>query len=465
MASSPDGSESLRKRRRRNRTSFMVATVLAVVAVAVGVLALAFYELRPVSLKIAVGPAGSDDLKLVQALAQTFSREHSSVRLVPVVTAGATPSIDLFRAGKVDLAVTRGDLDLPSDAQSVAILRKNMVVLWAPVSAGKGKKPVKAITDLAGRRVGVIGKTPANVKLLDVILAESGVSPDKVHKEQFAIWQSAELARDTSLDAYLAVGPLDSKITGEAIALTAKARGELRFLPVDVGDAIAKKYPIYDSEEIPGSIFSTQPARPEDKVDTVSVNHLIVARQSLPAVTVTSLTRQIFAARQQLGRELPIATKIEAPDTDKAAALPAHRGAAAFIDGTDRTFMERNSDYIWGLVLVVSGLGSAGAWFRSYLTRDERAASARMRDRALALVGKARKASSLDELDAMQHEIDKILRETLECYDDGAIDDLEPFSLVMEQFHHAMADRRVVLTTPVGGIAPAHPDALGIPGE
>jgi len=465
MTSSPNGTDSLRKRRRRNRTRFKVVSVLTVVAVAIAMLALAVYELRPVTLRIAVGPNGSEDLKLIQALAQTFSRDRSPVRLVPVVTGGATPSLDVFRAGKADLAVTRGDLNLPADAQSVAILRKNVVVLWAPASAGKGKKTVKAITDLSGRRVGVIGKTPANVKLLDVILAESGVTPDSVTKIQFGTEQVAEMARDASLDAYLAVGPLDSKITGEAIALTAKARGELRFLPVDVGDSIAKKYPIYDSEEIPGSIFSTKPARPEDKVDTVSVNHLIVARQSLAAVTVTSLTRQIFAARQQLAREMPTAAKIEAPDTDKAAALPAHRGAAAFIDGTDRTFMERNSDYIWGLVLLVSGLGSAGAWFRSYLTRDERADSARMRDRALALVAKARKAGSLDELDAMQHEVDRILRDTLDCYDDGAIEDLEPFSLVLEQFHHAVLDRRTVLATPSGGIAPSHPNALGIPGE
>jgi len=38
----------------------------------------------------------------------------------------------LFTAGKADLAVARGDLNLPENAESVAILRKNVVVLWAP---------------------------------------------------------------------------------------------------------------------------------------------------------------------------------------------------------------------------------------------------------------------------------------------------------------------------------------------
>ncbi len=460
---SPDGSnESLRRRRRRNRSRLMLATVLTVFALVAGVFGVLVYELRPVTLRIAVGPVGSDDLKLIQALAQSFARDHSSVRLMPVVTDGATPSLLAWSKGQADLAVTRGDLDLPTDAQSVAILRKNMVTLWSVPSKAKKGGAVKSIADLTGRKIGVIGRTPANIKLLHVILSESGVAPDKVQTEQFATAQIAEMARDESLSAYLSVGPLDSKTTAEAIAATAKARGEPRFLPVDVADTISKKYPIYDSEEIPGSTFSAAPARPEDKVDTVSVNHLIIAKQALSSVTITQLTRQIFAARQPLAREMPIAGKIEAPDTDKAAALPAHRGAAAFIDGTERTFMERNSDYIWGLIVLLSGLGSAGAWFRSYVTRDEREAGTRMRDHALGLVAKARKAESLDELDALQQQIDHIVRNMLELYDDGALDDLAPFNLVLDQFHNALVDRRTTLTTPSAGLAPAQPDPLGI---
>ena len=40
-----------------------------------------------------------------------------------------------------------------------------------------------------------------------------------------------------------------------------------------------------------------------------------------------------------------------------------------------------------------------------------------------------------------------ILRETLDCYDDGAIEeeDLSAFGLVLEQFHRAVADRRAVI--------------------
>jgi TRAP transporter TAXI family solute receptor len=450
MASS-DIEAGVSRRRRKNRLSalLVLAAGLLLFAAAGGGLYLA---LRPVTLKIAVGPAGSDDLKLVQALAQTFARDKMSVRLVPIGTEGATESIALLKDGKTDLAVTRGDLDLPADAESVAIVRKNVVVLWAPSGPpGKGsKKPatrIKAIDELPGHRVGVIGRTQANVTLLRVILKESGVDPDKVAVTQFGTGELSELARDPAIDAYMAVGPLTSKITSEAIALTARARGEPKFLPIDVSEAIAQRHPLYEAEEIPGSTFSSSPARPEDKIDTVSVNHLIVARKSVPETAVGGFVRQLFTVRAQIAREVPAAAKIEKPDTDKDAALPAHPGAAAYIDGTERTFLERYSDYFWLAILILSGLGSAGAWLRHYLKRDEREQNTRHREKLLTMIGRVREAESADELAGMQHEVDGILRETLECYDDGAIEegDLSAFGLALEQFHHAVVDRRIAI--------------------
>ncbi|HEY0911784.1 MAG TPA: TAXI family TRAP transporter solute-binding subunit, partial [Bradyrhizobium sp.] len=350
-----------------------------------------YYALRPETLRIAVGPAGSDDQKLIQALAKTFAQQRSAVRLAPIPTNGPTESLALLGADKTDLAVTRGDLDMPADAQSVAILRKNVVVLWSPSglpAKGSKKTPVpkiKSLDDLPGHRIGVIGTTQANVTLLHVILSESGIDAGKVTVVQFAVQKINDMAHDASIDAYMSVGPLDSKITSEAIAATARERGEPKFLPIDVSEAIAQKHPLYESEEIPGSIFSSSPARPDDKVETVSVNHLIVARRELSETAVGGFTRQLFGVRQALARELPGAANIAPPDTDKDAALPAHRGAAAYIDGTERTFLEKYSDYIWGAVLLLSGLGSAGAWFRSYLKRDEKAKSIALRDRVLAL--------------------------------------------------------------------------------
>jgi len=382
------------------------------------------------------------------------------VRLAPVTTEGTTESIALFTAGKADLAVARGDLNLPENAESVAILRKNVVVLWAPsglAPKGSRKKPtpkIKSLDELAGHRVGVIGRTQANVTLLRVILKESGINPDKVTISQFGTNQISEMARDPSIDAFMAVGPLKSKITVDAIAATATARGEPKFLPVDVADAIAKKNPIYESEEIPASIFGSSPQRPEDKVDTVAINHLIIAPKSLSDTAVAAFARQLFTNRQQLARELPTASQIEKPDTDKDAALPAHAGAAAYIDGNERTFLEKYTDYIWFAVLILSGLGSAGAWLKHVWNKDEREQYIVHRDHLLDLISRVRNAETPDELTEMQVAADGMLREAFDCYNDGTIEDgdLSVIGLALEQFHHAVTDRRVVLSAGGAGM-------------
>jgi TRAP transporter TAXI family solute receptor len=450
---SPGSANPALRGRRKGSPFLLLAAGLLFFAAAVGA---AFIMLRPTTLRIAVGPAGSDDLQLIQAMAQNFASEGASVRLTVITTQGPVDSLAALGAGNADLAVGRTDEEMPEGTSSVAIMRKNVVVLWAPGPPPKAPKKetkarIKTIEDLAGRRVGVVGRTKVNAALLRVVLKESGVDPNKVQVTQFGTDQVSAMVRDQSVDAFMMVGPADSKLLLEAITATARARGEPTFLPIDVSEAIAARHPLYESEEIPGSTFTTSPARPDDALETVSVNHLIVAPKSLSETTVGTLTRQIFAAKSALARQVAGASKIEKPDTDKDAALPAHPGAAAYIDGTERTFMDKYSDYIWGVVLLFSVLGSATAAVRHFIKRDERRLNILHREKLVAAVAQARKIETIEELDALQTEADDILRETLDCYDDGAIDesDIAAYSLVLDQFHHAVADRRAALGTPV----------------
>jgi TRAP transporter TAXI family solute receptor len=443
--------------RKKSSPFLLIAAALLIFAAIAGA---AFLLSRPTTLRIAVGPAGSDDQKLIVNLAQTFINEGSPVRLTVISTAGSIESLGLLAAGDADLAVGRADEEIPKGAGSVAILRKNVVVLWTPSGAPKkgakkdSKSKIKEIGDLDGHRIGVLGRTAVNVALLKVILSESGLNPDKVTISRFSISQITDMVKDPSIDAFMTVGPLDSKITTDAITTTARLRGEPTFIPIDVSEALAHKHPLYESEEIPGSSFTTSPARPDDTVDTVSVNHLIVAPKSLSESAVGAFTRALFNVRPALVREDPAASKIQKPDTDKDAAIPAHAGAAAYIDGTERTFLDKYSDYFWGGILLLSVFGSGAAWLRHYMKRDERNITTLHRDKLLAAIAQVRKSDSVEELDSLQEEADEFLRETLECYDDGAIEegDLSAYGLVLEQFHHAVVDRRAVIAASPAGL-------------
>lgn len=244
---------------------------LALVLAIVGALAGGYYfAMRPVTLKIAVGPANSDDLKVVQTLTQAFAQSKGIVRLRPIPTEGATASAELLAEGKADLAIVRGDLDVPKNAQAVATLRKNVVVLWSVPGRGKKKgAKITKIAQLAGHRVGVVGRTPANVNLLKVILQQYGVDPAKVEIVQFPASEVADAIKSQKADVYLAAGPVNSKITADAIAASAKDGGSLTFLAIDSADAIAQNHPVYEASEIPAGTYGGSPDRPEDEVKTV----------------------------------------------------------------------------------------------------------------------------------------------------------------------------------------------------
>jgi len=94
---------------RRRLTFVLLAGVLAII----GALVAGYYfAMRPVTLRIAVGPANSEDLRVVQALAQALNnQQHGHVRLRPLLTEGALASANLLGESKADLAIIEGQLD------------------------------------------------------------------------------------------------------------------------------------------------------------------------------------------------------------------------------------------------------------------------------------------------------------------------------------------------------------------
>ncbi|HEV7635222.1 MAG TPA: TAXI family TRAP transporter solute-binding subunit [Bradyrhizobium sp.] len=432
----------------------MFVTLAGILAV-VGALAGSYYfALRPETLRIAAGPANSDDLKVIQALTQAFTQTHGQIRLRPQQTDGASASAQALADGKADLAIIRGDLDVPKNAQAVATLRKNVAVLWVPPAAkGKGKgKSKKAgpkitkISQLAGHRIGVVGRTPSNVNLLKIILQQYGVDPAKVEIVQFPGGEAAEAIRGQRADAYLAAGPVNSKIIADAIAASTRDGGTPKFLAIDSAEAIAQNHPMYEASEIPAGVFG---GRPDDEVKTISFSHHIVARIVVSDSAIAAFTRQLFAARRTVMAEFPLAAKIETPDTDKDAVIPVHPGAAAFVDGEEKSFLDRYSDYIWWALMALSAMGSAGAWFAGYMKKDERNDNSSLRERLLEMIAAARRSDSVEELDRMQADADNILHDTLNGFEHGAIEEgaLTAFNIALEQFHNAVADRRALLTS------------------
>lgn len=96
--------------RRQRRLLILLALGFLVFSAAAAAL---FFVLQPETLRIAVGPSGTDDHQVVQAIADAFSEASRTVKLSPITTGGAGRR-------QTDLAIGRGDLDITTDAQILA---------------------------------------------------------------------------------------------------------------------------------------------------------------------------------------------------------------------------------------------------------------------------------------------------------------------------------------------------------
>jgi TRAP-type uncharacterized transport system substrate-binding protein len=461
---------------------------IAVVLLCAGIGGVAYYLLTlPQTLRFAVGPANSDDVRVAQAIAAQLKDNRAGVRLqIDIVDGGPAAASAAIDKGLADLAVVRRDVAMPKDGQVVAILRKNVVVFIVPSAAAvakvrkskgaatKAREPVDKIGGLVGRRLAVIGRSGANIELLKTILRQYNIAPDKlamltaadlakpIEPDKIGVYQIevgsvSPAIRDNNFDAIMAVGPISSPITAEAISAATRGKDPPTFLKIDAAEAIAERSPFYESSEIKAGALGGSPARPEESVDTIEVAHYIVAYKKIHDSIIADFTKQLFLIRAALASELPAAAKIEKPDTDKDAAVPVHPGAAAYFDGEIKSFFDRYSDLIyWGL-MGLSFFGSAFAGLLSYGQADDRVSRLRPLERLSAICREARNAESLAALQALQDEVDAIHFGMIRDVEENTLDEtsVAAYGVSFQQAESALSDRRATLQNGPSAARPA----------
>lgn len=426
-----------------------------------GLGAVAFYvSSRPTFLTFAVPSTNADDLRLVQAITQQFSRERAGIRLRPTTVENPAQSAAAIEAGTSDLAIVRADLPVPKQGLVVAVLRHNVVVMIVPAAGSEARakpnkgarakpKKIDKIEDLSGLRIGVIGRgsTPNNTEVVKVVLRQYEIAPEKVAIVPIDSENVRTALRKAPVDVIIVVGPVTSQYITEAIAAASTATVQPSFLSIGASEAIANRLPFYVSTELKEGVFGGKRPLPNDSVETIAFNHYIVARRELSESQVADFARLLFGARQGLRREVPAIAKIEKPDTDNSAAVQAHPGAIAFFENDQKTFFDRYSDLLFLVVIAMGFVGSAITWLATYVRADERVRRMRVIDNLLDVVRRARQAQTLEDVEKLRLSVDDMLKRTLQNAEQRKLDEpaLITFSLAIAQAQLAINDRQATL--------------------
>jgi TRAP transporter TAXI family solute receptor len=430
---------------------FIIGAIIGSLAlIAAAAAALDYFE-RPTVLRVAI-PRDSDDQAILAAATRSFAETHEAIRLKLVPVENLVQSARALEEGHADLAVVRSDLAMPPTGQTVLIMRRNAILFLAPSQSG-----LHGIDELRGRKIGVLQSLSAgkvdNQQLLDAALTQYDVPLDSVQRVYLTIAEVRRAVVDKKIDALLAVGVPGSEGLTAAVNAIAIGEGDQPvFLPIAEAQAIAQRSPAFEGVEVLRGAFGGAQPKPAMDFETLGVSTRLVARNSLSNEVAGTLTRLILAARPSIAATVPMANRIEAPPSDKGAALPVHPGAIAYLDDEEqKSFLDQYSDMFYIGAMCLSVLGTAIAAAMTKLKRQTAPDTDRVLRRLIELIKAARSAEHMDVLDSCEAEADELLELTLAL---DMVHGLSPnrvdaIDLALNQLRHVISERRQSLTAPV----------------
>ena len=419
---------------------FFLLVGVVIFAAGAGLLAYRYYT-RPATLTVAVGSIDGEAAKAMSAIASELVSTNAPVRLKVIDSGTALEAANAFSAGKVDLAVVRGDVGDLSQAQAVVVVSHMVVLMIAPPGS-----PIDGIDGLKGHTIGVVGGA-ANAKIVDVLTKEYDLANAKVVFKNLALTDVRQAIQSKQVSALLVAIPLAEKYLALVRGFFQLDHKKVPVLiPIESAAAIAEAERAFESFDVPKGTLRGAPPVPDDDLTTLRTSLYLVAQKKLGTDLVTSLTQAIMRVRRDLLREQRIFAQITAPSTDQDAYLPLHPGAAAVYNSTTQSFMDEYGNWIYLTPMVLGGAATmlAAAW--NFLGVGKSVPEGPL-DSLYALVRRIRNVDTEAELSEIEEEIDGILkaeRAKSGAGDESAVDAVT-LNVAAHRLESLIHDRRAFL--------------------
>jgi TRAP-type uncharacterized transport system substrate-binding protein len=392
------------------------------------------------TLVFAVGDANGLEARFAARLAAVLKNSNSRLRLKIVPNADAARALAQFDRRQADLAVLRTDVKVPPRARALAILEHDVLLLISP-----GAKKIKSLAELKKKKIAVMADGDSNSIAFVRNILDIQDSSDAASRVAMAPPNSTldKLFASGGYGAVIAIAHASTLVKDKRYEQYAK-RGGFTVNAIDESKALARRNPGISEETLATGMLSSAPAIPDDDLDTIGLQWLLVAQSRMSATSAEELARTIYENKAELALGDGFASRIEPADTDKDALVVAHQGAAEYINDDTKSFMDRYSDLMY---LGGGALGVIGSIFAAIYTNLTRIAPEKASELATAILDigeRVAHATTMDALDVLQDELEAILRGAVIGLRDGTIstDGLETFKLGYEFVRDEIGMRR-----------------------
>jgi TRAP-type uncharacterized transport system substrate-binding protein len=399
------------------------------------------------TLVFAVGDANSLEARFAERLAAVLKNTNSRLRLKIMPNADSARALAQFDHRKADLAVLRTDARVPPRARALAILEHDLVLLISP-----GSKKIKSLAELKKKKIAVLADGDGSAAFVRNLL-EISDSSDAASRVQMAPPNSTldKLFWSGGYGAVVVIAHTSTIVKDKRYEGYAR-HGGFTINAIDESKALARRNPGISEETLTTGMLSSAPAIPDDDLDTIGLQWLLVAQSRMSTTTAEDLARTIYENKAELALEDGFASRIEPADTDKDAFIVAHQGAAEYINDDTKSFMDRYSDLMYLGAGALSVIGSIFAAIYANLTRVAPEKASELATAILDIGERIEHANSLEALDPLQDELEGILRGAVIGLRDGTIstDGLDTFKLGYEFVRDEIGMRRDYLKRHAG---------------
>ena len=399
------------------------------------------------SLTFAAGDANGLEARFAGRLATVLKNNSSKLRLNIVSNGDSGKALAQFERRQADLAVLRTDAKVPPRARALAILEHDVLMLLSPPN-----KKIKSLAELKKKKIAILADGDNNAAFVRKMLEISDNS-DAASAVQLAPPNSPldKLFAPGGYGAAIAIAHASTITKNKSYEQYAK-RGGFTLNAIEEAKALARRDPAISEETLATGTLSSAPPIPDDDLSTIGLQWLLVAQSRMSLSTAGELARTIYENKAELALPDGFASRIEPADTDKDAFVVAHQGAAEYINDDTKSFMDRYSDLLYLAAAALSIIGSIFAGLYAKVTRIAPEKASELATAILDIGERIEHANSMDTLDALQEELEQILRGVVIGLRDGTVssDGLDTFKLGYEFVRDEIGMRRESLKRRAG---------------
>src|SRR3981189_2101132 len=349
---------------RNNRRQMLLFAALTLIPTAASVWGGRTWLRNSETLIFAAGDANSLEARFATKLAAVLKNNNSKLRLKIVPNTDSAKALAQFDHRQADLAVLRTDAKVPPRARALAILEHDVLLLISP-----GNKKLKSLAELKKQKIAVLADGDNSAAFVRNIL-EISDSSDAASRVQMAPPNSTfdKLLTSGGYGAVIAIAHASTIVKDKRYEQYAK-RGGVTLNAIDEAKALARRNPGISEETLAKGMLSSASPIPDDDLDTVGLQWLLVAQSKMSTATAGDLARAIYENKAELALEDGFASKTEPAAPDKDAFVIAHQGAAEYINDETKSFMDRYSDMMYLGAAALSVIGSIFAGIYTKVTR------------------------------------------------------------------------------------------------